>query len=504
MKANKNTLYLSLAILLAIFIGWIHFWKIDILPAGLYVDESSIGSHAASLSHNLRDANDQFLPVFFEGAGHYISPIYIYAAALMMKVFGVGELALRLTSFAFFIILAVGSIMLTRKIFPKHPITTLYTLFVIGTLPWLFSLSRVSFDTIAQPAILVWVLYYIYIAYQQLDAKDTIYQALIAGLLTGLTFYSSSTGRFLAFVTILSILIVYRSRDYWKRHIYLLGGFVVSLIPYLYFSATGSTAAGTKLNFLSYFYVSDLSLADKLRVLFSNYFSYFDPGFLLLAGDSNLRHHTGSMGMLYLAVAILVILGVAFIVILKNSHHRYFGWLLVISALTSPLAAAIIDRSHAQLSLVFGFYLIMLSIYGMAALELLPKQTLRRASIGILTVALLVQSSFYLNHYFNVYPPKTIQAFGSFDLHNAFQTAIDHQPQQIIVSNHTQGSQIHLDFYDKFLNLNTDQLTTVVQTPIANPGYCLVTFNDDPAIDNPDNLSPQLAKQFDHTNLTCY
>ncbi len=488
-------------IVLSIAVIFFHVWNIDSLPKGLYVDEASIGQNAANIKANLQDQHGQFMPIYFEALGDFKSPIYIYTTSIVFQITGISDLSLRLTSALFFLILITGTMILVKKVFPKHPITLLYSLLALGTLPWFFTFSRIGFENIAQPALYVWALLCIYTAYQQAATKTTIYYSLAAGLLTGFAFYTSSTSRFLSFALIIGLMIVYRSKDYWKRHVLFLSAFIVSLIPYLYFSAN-NPGLQQKLGFISYFYASDLTLLQKLNVLIVNYLSYFDPGFLLIAGDSNLRHHTGSMGQLFLAVALLAVVGISFVIILRDSHHKYFGWLLFIGALTAPLAAAITDQSHAQLSLMFGFYILLLSVYGVAALEYLPKSSIKWASIGTLSLILIIQGAFYLTNYFTAYPTQTVAAFQSYDFNQSMDQAIAQQPQRIVISDHSNNAAAHLGFYQA--KTGNQSVPTSIEVPLANPQTCILTFQDNHTINNPSQLPTVYSQANDFTKVSCF
>src|SRR3972149_10523981 len=93
----------SLIILIAItFLGLIlRAYKLTTSPAGLYIDETSIGYNAYSLITTGRDEHGKFMPLFFEAFGEYKLPVYIYLVALVQSVIGPSDLSVRIPSLVF-------------------------------------------------------------------------------------------------------------------------------------------------------------------------------------------------------------------------------------------------------------------------------------------------------------------------------------------------------------------------------------------------------------------
>jgi len=70
-------------------------------PAGLYIDETSIGYNAYSIVETGRDEHGRFMPLFFEAFGEYKLPIYIYSVVLAQLILGPSDLSVRLPSVIF-------------------------------------------------------------------------------------------------------------------------------------------------------------------------------------------------------------------------------------------------------------------------------------------------------------------------------------------------------------------------------------------------------------------
>src|SRR5690606_18702649 len=121
---------------------------------------------------------------------------YVYVSSLFFWLFGVSDLSLRLTSLFFFLLFLIGSLKLAKLIFPEYKLIRFYTLLAAGTMPWLFSLSRISFEVISQPAIIIWGIFFIIKAYKDTSAirQKNLIHAATAGSLIGLSVYSYSSG----------------------------------------------------------------------------------------------------------------------------------------------------------------------------------------------------------------------------------------------------------------------------------------------------------------------
>src|SRR5690606_34947243 len=140
-------------------------------------------------------------------------------------IFGVSDFSLRATSFVFYVVFLSGFIALVRQLFPQNRTLILYSIISVGFLPWLFSLSRISFEVISQPAILVCAIYFFIAAYSNVGQKHLeTFLAFITGSLISLSVYTYSTSRVLSFCLLTIILVLYNNKAYWKRHAYMLAG----------------------------------------------------------------------------------------------------------------------------------------------------------------------------------------------------------------------------------------------------------------------------------------
>lgn len=502
-KSSPYLIWIGL-ISLVILILFVHIWRLDDIPRGLYVDETSIGLNAASIATTFRDEHGKFLPIYFEAFGEYKNPLYIYTASLLFLIFGINDFALRMTSFLFFLIFFIGFIVLTKQLFPHNKHILGYSLLAAGFLPWIFTLSRISFEVISQPAVMVWAVYFYVRTYADLEAsKYQNLSAIIAGALIGVSVYTYSTSRVLSFAFLLSILLIYYQRRYWRSHAWVILSAGVSLIPYVLFSLSNPGALTHRFSLLTYIYNAQLSLLDKASIFLTNYFSYLDLDFLLINGDLNLRHHSGMNGEIYFAVIILFIIGIWSLTSRFGNtlSDKRIALFLLFNLISAPVAAALTEPNHSLRSVMVGIYILVISLYGFTTLQKIRFNHLRYFAIGTILVLLIVQSSLYLHNYFNSYVEQSITAFESYDFKHDLLAAEAYQPQDIIVTKYANQPYAHLEYYKYQIPLSRP---AYIAEPLAAPKRCIIYFaGGEHHLDN-KGLEIEVEDLNYYSRLRCY
>jgi len=494
---NKPIYRLGLASII-IFIIFIRLWKLSTIPRGLYVDETSIGLNAALISETGHDEHGKLLPIYFEAFGEYKNPLYIYATALIFKIIGVSVFNLRLTSFIFISVFLWGLYLLTKNLF-KNETVTLYALLAGGTLPWFFNLSRMAFEVISQPAVIIFCLYFVYKIYSK-ENKHLILYPLLLGLLIALSVYSFTTARLLSFLLFISVIIIYYKRI--EKNLILTAGFFIGIIPYLSFYFSDPSKLTERFRVVTYIYNVRLSVYEKISEFFTNYFHYLSPDYLFIRGDTLLRHHNQYGGELYLSVLILSIFGLGWLIFKKKMDK--FSTFLFINLLLSPVAAALTTGDSSLRSILVGLYLLIFSAYGLYFLLKLPLKKTKLIISTLLAFLLIFEISGYLKNYFFIYPSKSIYAFESYNFPDSLQLAIDKNPKDIVVSNAAYEPYTHLQFYEKSMNLKTN-IPITIGPPIAESNRCIIYFSWANAILN-ENLYrvEQLGDVTNVTQLKCF
>ena len=92
---NKKIIILLLILFLGTFL---RFYKLDSIPAGVYIDEASHGYNAYSLLLTGKDEWGKQFPIFLKEFGNYPSPLYTYISILPIKIFGLSVFSIRFIS----------------------------------------------------------------------------------------------------------------------------------------------------------------------------------------------------------------------------------------------------------------------------------------------------------------------------------------------------------------------------------------------------------------------
>src|SRR3989338_8630762 len=97
-KLLSTKLLLAFICLLFLFT---RLYEIAEIPPSLYWDEASISYNAYSVSQDGRDEWGEFLPIHFRAFGEFKLPVFVYASAIFVKVFGFNEFSVRLPAVLF-------------------------------------------------------------------------------------------------------------------------------------------------------------------------------------------------------------------------------------------------------------------------------------------------------------------------------------------------------------------------------------------------------------------
>lgn len=503
----------ALAGLIALIV-WVHLVRLDDVPRGLYVDESSIGSNAASIAESGYDEHGTRFPVYFRAFGEFKNPVHVYAAALLFKLAGVSIWTLRLTSALFFLALVGGVFCLARKLFPDSPATALWAVAAAGFLPWFFTVSRIAFEVISQPAAIVWVLCLALAVYETERDPDRGFDgrrlgiALALGIAIGISLYTYSTARLLTPLFVLTLLAVYAPPRYWWRHLVMLTGAGLTVIPYVLFTLENPKALLKRFRSLTYVFKKSLSLSDKAGIFFDNYLIYWHPRYLLIEGDSNRRNSTGYSGEVYLVVFVLALAGLAWLIWKRPAGRGRLTALLVLNLLAAPVAAALTNGSSALRSLLVGLYLLIFSCFGFYLLTRIRAERWRRVALAAVALVLAIEAGRYVTNYFGAYVPLSVWAFRSHDFEGALKTAIAQRPSRIDVSWKGNQTQSHFVFYRRLLAARGElpaEIPMEMADPLrAAPGVCMIYFNPAARIRQRDRYPSRVWGEENPTILRCY
>jgi 4-amino-4-deoxy-L-arabinose transferase-like glycosyltransferase len=194
LRASREVLLLLAIILIGSFF---RLYQLDIVPPGLSTDEAAAGVNAESVL----DGN---LQLFYHP---YDEPVFVYASAAGVALFGPTVLGLHIASAIFGILAILGTYLLGRKLF--SPQVALLAVAGLALSFWPVQTSRLGFRTIALPCIELFAFYFLWRALKGKLLRDFV----LAGLLLALAIYTYPASRILLFIVaifLLAVLIVRR------------------------------------------------------------------------------------------------------------------------------------------------------------------------------------------------------------------------------------------------------------------------------------------------------
>lgn len=479
---NSSRTLITIGLLIAFF----HLFRIDSLPMGLYLDETSIGVNAAAIAESGSDEHGIKWPVYFKAFGENKNPVYIYTTALLFKIFGVSELNLRLTSALFFLLSTAAFFFTLKVLFRKRRDLILLGMTSFGFLPYFFTISRISFEVISY---LLWttviVLTSAVLLRQRAPNKASFF---LLGAIIGTSIYTYSTARLISIATICILILCMVDYRKTEKHSYLaidtnrvaglavmILGFALSLIPYFHF--TLDNPGGLTGRFLAISYIDDpIPMHEKVALFIKNYAQYWMPQFLIFRGEGNLRHSIGYAGAIYVTTYFLGLIALFSWVksgsLLKSRFIRFF----MLSWLSAPIAAAMINEPHILRTMTSGVFWIIASVYGFSALKRMMRIEHRKLLSSLVVSAIVFESSLYIAAYFVIFPERSLHASESYGVQQAYKAALEYRAKKIWFFADPHDSYPNIRFAALALNNHDNVPIQVVYDSEfdASPGECVI------------------------------
>lgn len=401
MYKKVNIILFSLILLLAVFL---RFYQINNFPPSLNWDEVSLGYNAYSIFKTGKDEWGQFLPLSFRAFGDYKLPLYIYADAPFVAIFGLNEVSVRLPS----ILAGIGVVVLIFLILQKLTgsfYLAAWGMFIAAILPWLVIFSRIALEANLALFLTLAAFYFLILAQRKK------YSLLYSALLLGLSIFTYNSARILVLPFLLLAAIFFGSGVANKKELVIaliiLSGFISvafgqaltvdSSVRYRWITILDEGAI-TKINQLRG--LSDLPLPLNQLVYnkatyfavesFKNYSSYFNPVFLFFEGGSNYQFSVPGSGLVYLIMLPLIALGFWQMIKQREKWQLFIlGWLLI-----APIPGAITrDAPHALRTIFLAIPLIILAVMGIRWSQNFLGPKIFRL-IAVLTVFILIVSTY--------------------------------------------------------------------------------------------------------------
>ncbi|QPN64313.1 hypothetical protein [Synechococcus sp. CBW1004] len=233
-------------------------------------------------------------------------------------------------------------------------------------------------------------------------------------------------------MSILSIWALYYNQSTLRRLLALTAGFLIALIPYSIFALINGQALLIRFRSVSYLY-SNISPLKKAYYFLRNYLSYWSPDFLVFRGDPNLRHSTGYGGIVLWITFLLFIFLLLTLIAKGFPRNDKFLKLLIVGLIFSPIAAALTAEGtpHSLRSILLGYYIFLLSCYGLAIVCRISQGRLRVLVVFSLILLLSYQIICFQYDYFVRYAERSRSYMGSHGLSQSFDASKRLMPRSI-------------------------------------------------------------------------
>ncbi len=297
-------------LIIILFIAFaVRFYHLSDVPPGIWLDESSIGYNAFSLSQTGQDEHGFFRPLFFKAFGEYKNPIYIYLTSFLIRLFGLSILTTRFMA----VIFGVATVLLTYfvgKLFIKQNTYWIPAL-LLACSQYHIIFSRIAYELISLPVLICLGLIFVY-------KEDKPYQnAIYAGIAFGLTIYSYAIAKLLTPILVSAVIIFKRNgrgQREIRRHLLTIVCAVLIAAPGIVFSLRGPGMARYQqisiFNHRHQAYQVSLSKPDSfirknadkplivVPVLFAkNVMAHASFKYLFLEGGHCIRHNISGYGI---------------------------------------------------------------------------------------------------------------------------------------------------------------------------------------------------------------
>ena len=375
-------------------------------PPGFYADEASVGVNAYSLLTNGREENGTLLPLFFSAFGEHRPPVFVYSAMPFVAIFGLSEVAVRLTAATYGTLTVASVFLLASLMFNKR--LGLLAAFLLAIAPWHIHYSRVGFELITFPFFATASLSLFFLG---LERPRILGAAVLGGVLTLYTYWAAWL---MVPLTVGVLGFLYRSEIPRHRRLLKKPGIAAGLltVPFVVNLIAGGLG---RLEHSSVLARDAGVLTAPWRVI-AGYADHFSLSFLVISGENTdiLRHYLPGHGHLYWSVLILSAVGVAMLAARRTRP----ALLLLALLLFYPLPGALSDTSPTSSRTILGVVLFsMTAAYGVVALAEIGARWVpraRRLAMPTATVAVVVLGLWSLNGYtrdYNDQYPKIAAGF---------------------------------------------------------------------------------------------
>lgn len=352
--------------------GFLRFYQIDNIPAGLNIDESSEGYNAFSLLHTGKDRYGQSFPILFRSFGSFQAPLYTYLTILPVYFFGNSAFSVRLISVLSGIILTIITFFLILGLGGKRKFTlAVISALIVAVSPWSVFFSRIGTEASLSVTLFVLSLLLFYFSLKRRWFFP------LATLFSGLSTHAYYSERLLVPLFLIGIIYIFRKDFLLRKKLLIFGIFIFIFTQIPHFLIANSGAFTRRISQVDYF--SERFFQDNSGMLrglpfgrpifisrefSSHYLSYFSPRNLFFDPDPQPERSIPNLSVFYDWMLIPLLLG--FIQIFKNRSKPLIK-IIALTIVIAPIPAALTkDPFYTIRTLVFFWSVTIIIAFGIS------------------------------------------------------------------------------------------------------------------------------------------
>lgn len=366
-------------------------------PAYLMHDEVQFALQAQSIASSGRDLSGRLLPVFFTEpefpAGR--DPALIYVTAALLTAVPLSESSARLPTALIGVVSIVLAFLISRRLFDSDWLALVSAVFLALT-PAHFIRSRLVLSPqYAIPIVLAWLLMLVLFS-----ERATLSRLSAAAAWLGLGVYT-----YLASVVMMPVYLAmtlwWGERRLGRRAAIIAGiAFLVPLIPMGAWYLTHPERTGQIVNAYQLAGAAGggglegTSIPGAVRDRLGLFWSFFNPAFLFVSGDSSLINSTRQIGFFPLSFVVLLPVGVYRLAQARQPIAR----IILAGLATAPLAAMLtgaLEMNRLLLVIPFG---VLTACYGMVSLVTARAVAWRAVGVLLIVSVPLQFAGFYADY----------------------------------------------------------------------------------------------------------
>jgi 4-amino-4-deoxy-L-arabinose transferase-like glycosyltransferase len=414
--------------LIAVLALGLRVWKLDEVPPGFYIDESSVGANAWSMAVTGHDLYGTDHPVLFRCLNDWKHPLTVYGATASVRVLGPTRFAVRLEAAVFGALAVLCCGLFAFELAREEP-TAIAAALVLAVTPWHVHMSRLAWGGPEAFTFPILLALWLWLLARRLRSPRLV---ALAGAALGLELYTYAPAKLLtpAFLAVVLAVEVADARvqarlrkrvvdhdesmprpvvllepgpppnlpepAFTRRHAWLaLAAFALVALPMVVVQAQHFDEIQKRFQLLSVW-----NQSSPIEAAVKSYFEHLSFDFLFLHGDANPRHAVHGWGELLLATAPFCVFGAW-----RSIRRREVGDLVLLAGvLLYPLGACLTYEGipHASRALLGAPVFALLAASGLTfVLERAGGRGVRAAVAVVSGALLLGNAGLVLRDYFD-------------------------------------------------------------------------------------------------------